>query len=432
MREMSDLIAKENRAMSPEEQTEWDKISARCDAIEIDMGELRKQADAVEQRRKQIEAAEARQQRLAAMAPAPPAPSGGQTPSTETRKTPPPVEHSIPTIEEYRNSSEYRAAFGQRAAPEYRDAFRSFLRYGMNRAGSEFRAMQMDIDTTGGFLLASEEFVAQLIKFVNNIVFVRQKATVYPVTKAESLGVPSLDTDVADPDWTGEIVAAGEDSSLTVGKRTLTPRPLSKLVKVSRTLLQRAIISPETLVSERLAYKFAVVEENAFLNGTGANQPLGVFTASDMGVTTSRDVSTDNTTTAVTADGLINAKYSLKVQYWPKAEWIFNRTVVRDIRKLKDGNGQYLWLAGLQGDRPSTILETPYSMSEYAPNTMTTGLYVGIIGDFSFYWIADALNYELQRLDELFAQTNQVGFIGRRAVDGMPVLAEAFARVKLA
>ena len=66
-----------------------------------------------------------------------------------------------------------------------------------------------------------------------------------------------------------------------------------------------------------------------------------------------------------------------------------------------------------------------------APNTATTAQYVGIVGDFSYYWLAEALQFELQRLDELYAESNQVGFIGRLEADGMPVLAEAFARVKL-
>jgi HK97 family phage major capsid protein len=66
-----------------------------------------------------------------------------------------------------------------------------------------------------------------------------------------------------------------------------------------------------------------------------------------------------------------------------------------------------------------------------ALNTFTTGQYVGIVGDFSFYWIAHALNVSVQRLVELHAATNQVGFIGRLESDGMATLDEAFARVKL-
>ena len=69
-----------------------------------------------------------------------------------------------------------------------------------------------------------------------------------------------------------------------------------------------------------------------------------------------------------------------------------------------------------------TILEMPFEESEYVPNTFTTGNYVGILGDWSFYWIADALNMNVQVLTELYAETNQNGYIARKETDGMPVL----------
>jgi hypothetical protein len=59
------------------------------------------------------------------------------------------------------------------------------------------------------------------------------------------------------------------------------------------------------------------------------------------------------------------------------------------------------------------LLGVPVMVSEFAPNTLTTGSYVGLIGDPSFYWIADALTVQVQRIDELYAETNQVGFMGR-------------------
>jgi HK97 family phage major capsid protein len=167
------------------------------------------------------------------------------------------------------------------------------------------------------------------------------------------------------------------------------------------------------------------------MTGSGAGQPLGVFTASNDGIPTSRDVATGNAATYPTLDGLIEAKYALKGGYWQRAAWIFHRDIVKLIAKLKDGEGRpALELASTPG-MPDRLLGLPLYVSEYAPNTATSALYVGIVGDFSYYWLAEALQFELQRLDELYAETNQVGFIGRLEADGMPVLAEAFARVKL-
>lgn len=84
------------------------------------------------------------------------------------------------------------------------------------------------------------------------------------------------------------------------------------------------------------------------------------------------------------------------------------------------------------GGIAASILDMPFLVSEFAPNTFTTGLFVGILGDFSRCWIADSLSMQVQRLTELYAATNQTGFIGRLETDGMPVLEEVFARVTLA
>jgi len=176
------------------------------------------------------------------------------------------------------------------------------------------------------------------------------------------------------------------------------------------------------------------VQESAFMSGHGAGQPLGVFTASDNGISTSQDSSTDNTNTAFTADGLISAKYTLTSPWLNNGNlrWVMHRDAVKMARKLKDGNGQYLWQPGMVQDAPDRILDVPVRVSEYAPNTFTTGLYVGLIGDLSYYWIAETMSVQVQRLTELGALTNQDYFIGRAILDGMPVLEKAFVRVTLA
>jgi HK97 family phage major capsid protein len=319
--------------------------------------------------------------------------------------------------------------------PENREAFRNYLRYGQAAIGPDhFRALQADSDSAGGYLVLPMQVANRIVKAMDNDVFIRRLATVIPCPKAESLGVPTIDNDPGDPTWTAEIATGSEDSTMSFGKRELTPHPAARLIKVSNKLIRASFLDAEAIVSDRLVYKFSIVQENGFLNGSGSNQPMGVFTAatSGFGISTSRDVSTDNTTTSMTADGLVEALFSLKAQYRRKATWIFHRDAVKKIRKLKDGEGNYIWQLGLTADKPDTILNCPYNESEYCPNTFTTGLYVGIVGDFSHYWIADALNMQIQRLVELYAATNQVGFIGRIECDGMPVLEEAFARVTLA
>jgi HK97 family phage major capsid protein len=322
-------------------------------------------------------------------------------------------------------------ARGAHDSDEYRAAFSKLLTQGARSLSeAETRALQADSDTAGGFTVAPQQFVNQLIRNVDDLVFIRQRATKFRLATSDSMGAPSLAADPADADWTTELATGSEDSTMSFGKRELNPHPLAKRLKVSNKLL-RLVSGTDALVRDRLAYKFAISQEKAFMTGSGSNQPLGLFTASANGVTTARDVSTDNTATSVTMDGLLNAKYSLKGQYWNRADWIFHRDAMKQISKLKDGEGQYLWRESVRDGEPDRLLGRPIVMSEYAPNTFTTGLYVGILGDFSNYWVADAVDMQVQVLKELYAETNQTGYIGRLDTDGMPVLAEAFARVKL-
>jgi HK97 family phage major capsid protein len=304
-------------------------------------------------------------------------------------------------------------------------------------SGGELKALRADSDPAGGYLVAPQQIVNQLIQAIDDQVFIRQLATVYPLERSESLGVPVLDTDLTDPDWTSELATGSEDSVEPFNSRELKPNPLAKRLKISRKLLRQSTINVDALVRKRLAYKFAVAQEKGFLTGTGTGQPLGVFTASSQGISTSRDVTAAGAS-AVAGDDFINTKFSLKGAYWNKARWILHRDVLKACRKLKDSQNNYIWSpglgpgGGLTGGLPATLVDTPYLMSEYAPSTITTGLYTAIIGDFSYYWIAEALNLEIQVVMELYAVTNQVGYIGRLEVDGMPTHEEAFARLKQA
>ncbi len=250
--------------------------------------------------------------------------------------------------------------------PNAMDGFRSWVKSGNTNVpgGEEFRAMSAGVSTEGGYLVAPEQFVASLIKNIDDSVFLRGLATKYSLTSSASLGVPTLTANPADFDWTTELQTGSEDSTMAFGKRRMEPHPLAKRIKVSSTLLRTASLPAEQIVTDRMAYVFAITMEQAYLTGNGNQRPLGVFTASANGVPTSRDVATDNTTTSITADGLINAKYSLKGQYQANASWLFHRDAVKQIAKLKDGEGQYLWKGAMREGEPDTLLGRPVMMSE--------------------------------------------------------------------
>jgi HK97 family phage major capsid protein len=328
--------------------------------------------------------------------------------------------------------SHARAAEGYGAAFRHRLAGRQMDANLLSGYPEEVRAtIQSDLFTGAGALSPPMQFVRDLIKFVDDAVFIRGLATRHTVTEAQSLGVPTFDADPTDPEWTSEL-ETGDEGEITVGRRELYPHPLAKRVKVSRKT-RRMVSMIDRVVRERLGYKFEVALEKAYLTGSGAQQPLGVFEPSDDGIPTSRDVEC-GTSSDITVDKMIDVKHTLKPQYWmrPGTRWVFSRELLKRARKLKDGDGRYLWAATLEGGMPNTFLDVPYVVSEFAPSTFTGDAYVAVIGDFGFYWIADALGLEIDVVDQLYAETNQVGFIGRFESDGQPVLAEAFVRAQLA
>jgi len=314
-----------------------------------------------------------------------------------------------------RGSDEYHSAF-----------FNNFIKTGSEK---EVRALQVDNPAQAGYLVP-EKTSMNLIQALDEDLFMRRLGTTDRLVKAVSLGVPTLDTDPDDAEWSGEITEASEDSSMAFEKREFKPHMLPKLIKISRNLIQNGI-NVENIVKARFKAMYGKVEENTFLNGHGVSQPLGVFHASNAGIGTARDVSTDNTATAFTADGLKNCKYHLGAQYRKNAQWAFHADAVKMLDKLKDGENRYIWQPSLSAGKPETLLGYPINESSYVPSTFTANLYVGILGDFSYYWIIDALDIAIQVLYEKYATTNQIGYIFRKQCDGMPVLANAFARVKL-
>ena len=314
---------------------------------------------------------------------------------------------------------------------EQAEAFRAMLVSGNQSDVKVYAALQQDNPTQAGYLVAPEQFVSELIKELADATFVRSKARVLPPLRgAHSLGYPTRTAAMTGGEWGTEISTAPDATSSQYGKREFKPRPYTALDKISKTLI-RNLSSADSLVRGDFAEHFASALETAYMTGDGSNKPLGLFVASADGINTDRDVSTGNTATEIKFDGLIETKYKVKAGYQPGCEWIFHRDAVKQLAKLKNSDGQYVWQPSVVMGTPDMLLGKPVNMSEYVPNTFTTGLYVGLYGDMKNYWIVDSLLFEIQVLTELYATTNQIGYIGRFETDGAPVMSAAFARVKL-
>ena len=302
-----------------------------------------------------------------------------------------------------------------RASNAYKEDFGRHLR------GKQLihNVMEEGVDANGGYLVP-EEFERQIITGLDEFNVMRNLCKVITTSAERKIPVAATHSTAA---WTAEN-AAYTESNPTFNQKTIDAFKLTDLVKVSIELLEDSMFDLEEYIAKEFARAFGIAEEQAFCVGTGSGQPTGLFTANGgtVGVTAAG-------TTAITADEIISLVYALKSPYRRNAKFLMNDATVSAIRKLKDGNGNYLWQPALQAGQPDKLLGYELYTSPYVP-TLQAGAYTVAFGDFSNYWIADRSGRTVQRLNELYSTNGQVGFVGTERVDGKIILPEGIQLIQ--
>lgn len=297
-----------------------------------------------------------------------------------------------------------------RATAEYKRAFWNGMR---NKMSYEVQnALSIGTDSEGGYLVP-DEYEKKLVEALEEEVFFRSLATVIKTSSGDRK-IPIV-TSKGEAAWIDE-GGAFPESDDSFGQTSIGAYKLATMIKVSDELLNDSVFSIENYISKEFARRIGTKEEEAFFVGDGVGKPTGLFTSADSGVTT--------TTTDITFDDVMDLYYSLRAPYRNKATWLLNDSTVKAIRKLKDGNGNYIWQPSVREGEPDRILNRPYRTSIYVPE-IAVGNRVMAFGDFSYYWIADRQGRSFKRLNELYATTGQVGFLASERVDGKLILSEA-------
>lgn len=302
-----------------------------------------------------------------------------------------------------------------RASDEYKGSFWNAMRVKAPMP-SVLNALQEGTDSEGGYLVP-DEFERTLVEALEEENVFRTLAHVIRTSSGDRK-IPVV-ASKGSASWVDEEVAY-QESDDAFSQVSIGAYKLGTMIKVSEELLADSVFDLEAYISKEFARRIGAREEESFFNGDGKGKPLGILAAAggaEVGVTAA-------SATAITADEVIDLFYSLKAPYRKNAVWLLNDATVKQIRKLKDTTGQYLWQPSLVAGTPDTILGRPVKTSAFMP-TAAAGAKTIAFGDFKYYWIADRQGRTFKKLSELYAANGQVGFMGTQRVDGKLVLPEA-------
>lgn len=193
---------------------------------------------------------------------------------------------------------------------------------------------------------------------------------------------------------------------------------LATLLRLSSAFASDAAFDLEGYLVKRLAKAFARTEDQAFLSGTGVNEPVGLLN-NDEGAETGVSA------TELTFDAVIEHYFSVKPEYRKNGVWLMNDETALALKKLKDDAGNYLWRSN-----DDTIMGKPVMISEHMPNA-EAGVKPILFGDFSYYWIIKRSPLTVKMLRELFALNSLVGYLAFELIDGRLVRREAVKALQI-
>ncbi|MFW6089914.1 MAG: phage major capsid protein, partial [Gemmatimonadota bacterium] len=332
-----------------------------------------------------------------------------------------------------------------------RGAFRRWLRslsydadpMDRREAHKELRDVRKELRATGeqtvgtsgqGGVTVPTDFNARIIEQMQAFGGMRRsRATVIQTGHGRDIDYPTVD------DTSNVATIVGEGSTFTsthvpFGKVTLEATKYGVIVKISDEVLQDSAIDIEAVVRDQLARRFGRGTERhyAVRSSTESTGPHGLINAS------TGAVSIVAGTTTLGYDEWVALQHAVDPAYRAMGEYMFPDNVLEIARKTKDDNGLPIWNPGMASNEPDRILGKPYvvnqSLNDGGDGTdqdiEDSGTKPLWFGDFSHYWIRDALGMSLRVLQERYAPEGMVGILGFMRTDGRPAFATSTAARK--
>lgn len=297
-----------------------------------------------------------------------------------------------------------------RASDEYKEGMLKALRSNFKQITN---VLQEGVDADGGYLVP-EEYDNRLIDVLDEENIMRRLCHKITTSGEHKINIAATKPAAA---WIEE-GGALQFGEATFDQVLLDAHKLHVAIKVTEELLYDNAFGLENYIITQFGKALANAEEDAFLNGSGVGQPLGIFAESGGGQLA-------KTVATPTGDDVINLIYALKRPYRKNAAFIMNDEMVAMIRTFKDNNGAYMWQPSVQAGEPDKLLGYPLYTSPFCPTNMMA------FGDYNYYNIGDRGTRSFKQLTELFAGNGMIGFVAKERVDGKLILPESVQILKV-
>ncbi len=277
------------------------------------------------------------------------------------------------------------------------------------------KAMSEDSETGGGFLVVPE-VSAEIVKQVQESSPMRQLADVATISSS-SLKI-NQDLDRPTSGWVGERGSRAATTPPTLRQVEIFAQEMYAYPEATQSFIDDAAVNVDAWLSQFCATAFALDEATAFVGGDGAGKPRGILSYSDGSTFGYIQRQACGGTGSVTGDDLLDMQTLLKEPYQKNAQWLIKRQLIGVIRKIKDGQGRYIWVPGLQDGRVDTLLDKPVNMAYDLNSALTTGIDgLAVYGDFKQgYQIVDRVGIRVLR--DPYTNKPNVGFYTTKRVGG--------------
>jgi HK97 family phage major capsid protein len=293
--------------------------------------------------------------------------------------------------------------------PEYTGTFASFMRGGSRddevKLAAEQKkgpraAMSEGVPADGG-LLTPVEWDRTISGRLKQITPMRSESTVITISKA---GFTKLFTDRAvGSGWVGETASRPATATPQFQALAFGLGQLYANAAASQDVLDDAEIDLENWLTGEIETEFSRQEGIAFVAGDGINKPFGFLQYADGGTAADRhpwgkiEVLGSGAADKIAAEGIIDAVYKLPAVYTPNAKFFTNRTSLGAIRKLKDGQGNFLWQPTFVAGQPSTLAGYPVVDMPDMPNIAADKLAMAFGDMRETYLVIDRIGFRVLR-----------------------------------